>query len=80
MSLTILIHIANDEPILADIDELPDPNAQAIACTNVRRRDGKDISYIDRDAVQFFFPWHRIGLIEVISAEEEAKVIGFVRE
>jgi hypothetical protein len=80
MPLTVLIHIANDEPILADVEETPDPNALAVICTNIRRRDGKDINYVDRDAVQFFIPWHRIGLLEVIGAEEEAKVIGFVRE
>lgn len=80
MTISVIIHIANEEPILADMEELPDPSAQAILCTNLRRRDGKDIHYVDREAVQFFFPWHRIGFLEVISAEEEAKVISFVRE
>ncbi len=80
MTISILVHMENDEPIFADVEELPDPNAQAIACANVRRRDGKEINYVDRDAVQFFIPWHRITLIEIISAEEEAQVISFVRE
>ncbi len=80
MPISVLIHIANEEAIMADMEELPDPNAQAIVCTNLRRRDGKDIHYVDRDAVQFYFPWHKIGFLEVIGAEEEAKVVTFVRE
>jgi hypothetical protein len=80
MPFTLLIHIANEEPILADVEELPDPSAQAVVCTNPRKKDGKELHYIERDAVQFFFPWHKIGLIEVIGGEEEAEIVSFVRE
>jgi hypothetical protein len=80
MPFSVLIHVANEESILVDMEELPDPNAQAVMCTNVRRRDGKDVHYVDREAVQFFIPWHRIGLLEIIGSEEETEVISFVRE
>lgn len=80
MPLSVLIHIANEESILVDMEELPDTTAQAIMCSNVRRRDGKDVHYIDRDAVQFFIPWHRIGFLEIIGSEEETEVVSFVRE
>lgn len=80
MTVTLLIHIAGQESILADAEELPDPTAQAVVCTNIRTKDGKDVHYVDRDAVQFFIPWHRIGFLEVMGTGEEEKVITFVRE
>jgi hypothetical protein len=80
MPVSILIHISGEEPILADVDEMPDINAQAIACSNMRRRDGKEIHYLDREATHFFIPWRQISLVEVLTAEEEAEIISFVRE
>jgi hypothetical protein len=80
MPYTILIHVANEEVILADVEELPNPSDQTVRCSNVRRRDGKDIHYVDAQAVSFYFPWHRINLVEVIGGEEEGEILGFVRE
>ena len=80
MPYTILIHVANEDAILADVEELPNPSDQTVRCSNVRRRDGKDVHYVDSRAVSFFFPWHRINLIEVIGGEEESEIISFVRE
>jgi hypothetical protein len=80
MPYTVLIHVANEDAILADVEELPNPSDQTVRCSNVRRRDGKDVHYVDAQAVSFFFPWHRINLIEVIGSEEEGEIIGFVRE
>ena len=80
MPYTVLIHVANEDTILADVEELPNPSDQAVHCTNIRRRDGRDVHYADAQAVSFFFPWHRINLLEVIGGEEEGEIIGFVRE
>ena len=41
MAITIIIHIMNADAIVAEIDELPDPQATALVCTNPRGRDGK---------------------------------------
>ena len=80
MPYTVLIHVANEDAILADVEELPNPSDQTVRCSNVRRRDGTDVHSVDAQAVSFFFPWHRINLIEVIGGEEEGEIIGFVRE
>ena len=80
MPYTILIHVANEEVILADVEELPNPSDQTVRCSNVRRRDGKDVHYVDARAVSFYFPWHRINLVEVIGGEEEGEILGPVRE
>ncbi len=31
-------------------------------------------------AVSFYYPWHRINLVEILGGEEEGEIIGFVRE
>ncbi len=80
MPYTILIHVANEDAIMADVDELPNPADQAVICTNVRRRDGKDVHYADSQAVTFMIPWHRINFLEIMGSEEEGEIIGFVRE
>ncbi len=80
MPYTILIHVANEDAILADVEELPSPTDQAVVCTNIRRRDGKDVHYADSQAVTFMIPWHRINFLEIMGSEEEGEIIGFVRE
>ena len=71
MALTVLIHIANSDPILADMEELPDGNASHIVCTNARGKDGRPLHYIDEDATTFLFPWHRITFLEIYPGDEE---------
>jgi hypothetical protein len=66
--------------ILADTEELPSVTDQVVFCTNIRRRDGKDVHYADAQAVSFMIPWHRINFLEIIGGEEEGEIIGFVRE
>ncbi len=80
MPYTVLIHITNEDPIMADVEELPAAADQVVVCSNIRRRDGKDVHYVDAQAVTFVIPWHRIMLLEVMGGEEEGELIGFVRE
>ncbi len=81
MAHTVLIHIANADPVVAEMDELPDPQSVYITCTNIRARDGKPIHYIDPEASKFLFPWHRITFLEVYPSEEDqAEIETFFRD
>jgi hypothetical protein len=81
MAQTVLIHITNEDPIMAEMDELPDPTSSYVVCTNPRRRDGKSLHYITAEAVSFIFPWNRITFIEIMPSDEaEAEVVEFFRE
>lgn len=71
MAYTVLIHIANADAILAEVDELPDANSTFITCTNPRMRDGKPITFIDPEASRIMFPWSRITFLEVYPSEED---------
>lgn len=81
MAYTVILHIAGEEPILAEMEELPNPSDNAVVFTNPRRRDGKPVPTFDREAVTFYFPWYRINYLEVLAprrAREE--IVEFFRE
>ena len=77
---TVIVHIANEDPVVCEIDQLPDPTAQMIVIHNPRKRDGMDVHYVDEDVTMLIIPVHRINFIQVLPAAGEEDVIGFVRE
>ena len=80
MSVTAIVHVHNDEPIMCELEELPQPNDQVVKMINPRRPDGKDIFFLAENVSMVLMPWHRINLIQVMPAAEVEDVIGFVRE
>ncbi len=80
MAYTVLIHLANEDPILAELDELPDPQHQTLIINNPRLRDGKDLHYVQPEVQTLIFPWTRITFIEVMPTDEEEEVVSFIRD
>jgi hypothetical protein len=80
MSITLLLHINNEDPVECDVDQLPGPNDTIIVGKNPRRRDKKDLTNILPEVTTVIWPMHRMNFIEVMPAAEEEKVITFVRE
>lgn len=77
---TVLIHIASEDPVLGEIEELPGPADTIILLRNPRRRDGKDVHYILPNVNQVIWSLSRVTFIEIMPGEEEEPIIGFVRE
>jgi hypothetical protein len=81
MAISVLIHIANSDAVMAEVEELPDPADSFILCTNPRAKDGKPIHYFDPEASRFLIPWHRITYVEAYPTEDDqAEVEIFFRE
>ena len=80
MPTTVLIHLSGEDPVLGEIDELPAPTDTAITVNNPRRRDGKDLPYIDGNVVTVMWPMHRVTFMEILPTIDEEELIGFVRE
>ena len=76
---TIIVHIANEDAIVCEVEDLPEPNAISLIINNPRKRDGMDVHYVDEDVTTLIIPWHRINFIQVLPAGDEEDVIGFVR-
>jgi len=80
MPTTVLIHLSGEDPVLGEIDELPEPTDTAITVNNPRRKDGKDLPYIDGNVVSVMWPMHRVTFMEILPTADEEELIGFVRE
>lgn len=76
----ILLHIAGEDPVLCEVDTLPAAPDVTITVKNPRRRDGKDVHYLENGVTTVVYPMSRVNFIELLPSGEEEEVIGFVRE
>ena len=60
-----VIHLLNEQPVLADLYEMPQPRDQGLLCTNLRTMDGKRPVFIERMDGVFFFPYLHIRFVEI---------------
>ena len=80
MPITVYVHLSGEDPIVGEIEALPAPTDTVITVNNPRKRDGKDLDYLQRNVVTALWPIHRVTYIEVMPSAEEEQLIGFVRE
>lgn len=80
MAQTIIVHITNEDPIVGEVNELPSPNDTLVTIHSPRRRDGKDVPYLQNSVVTVIWPIRQISFIEVLPSQMEEEIIGFVRE
>lgn len=80
MPISIVLHVKNTEPIIGEIDELPQANDNLIKISNPRQRDGKDLVLLQHNVVTVFWPVETINFLEILPGEEEEEILSFVRE
>jgi hypothetical protein len=61
----VVIHAANEQPLLVDLYAVPTAADAGLLCTNLRMMDGKRPVFIDTIAATFFFPYHVIRFLEI---------------
>ncbi len=76
----LILHMLNEDPVVGDVDELPQKTDTLIYLKNPRRRDGKDLPYLEMDVTSAAWPIARLSFIEVLPGSEEEEIISFVRE
>jgi len=77
---TVLIHIMNDDPVLGEMDSLPTAQDAMVMVKNPRRKDGKDLPYLEANVTTVFWPLLRVNFIELMPSGEEEEIITFIRE
>ena len=77
---SIILHILNEDPVLGEIDNLPSNQDTIIVINNPRRRDEKDLTYLDASVTKAIWPLVRIHFIEILPSAKEDEIITFVRE
>jgi hypothetical protein len=80
MSITVQIHISNEEPIVAEVEALPTQSDTLITAQNPRLRDGKDLRYLAANVTTMVVPLHRVLFIQILPSSEEERIVGFVRD
>ena len=65
MIRNVCIHVSNEQPLIADLFDLPQASDAGLVCTNVRSLDGKRPVFIDSITATFFFPYHIIRFLEI---------------
>ncbi|HZD09788.1 MAG TPA: hypothetical protein VE553_00450 [Candidatus Binatia bacterium] len=80
MTITVIVHIANEEPVVCEVEKLPEAQDQVMLLSNPRMRDGKELKFLEEDVSRIIVPWHRINYVQVLPSAEIEDVIGFVRD
>lgn len=80
MRLSAVIQLLEEDPIVGELEGIPDPSATFVVVFNPRRRDGRTVSFLDSNVERVLFAWHRISYIQLLPQADVEKVIGFVRE
>ena len=80
MTYTLILHIMNADPVVGEVEELPNPSDTILTVNNPRLRDGKDVPYLAENVLTVIWPVEKLSFVEVIAGKEEEEIIGFVRE
>jgi hypothetical protein len=64
--ITVLVHIANADPVKLDLDDMPDPRENALIGKNPREKTDKEVGWLEEGVTTVVFPWWRITFIEVL--------------
>jgi hypothetical protein len=60
-----ILHLNNEQPLLADLYEVPSGLDVGLRCTNLRMMNGKRPVFIDDIGSVFFFPYLHIRFVEI---------------
>lgn len=77
---SVIVHFLNEDPIVGEVDVLPSPGDTLLSVKNPRKKDGKDVPYLEPNVTVVVWPMGRISFIEVISTGPDEEIITFVRE
>lgn len=80
MAINVILHIIGEEPVVAEMEQEPQPSDAYIKVANLRKRDGKEVPYLADGVEYVIYPWHRISFLELMpDAEQRDSVIDFFR-
>jgi len=65
-----VLHIINEQPLLADLLNPPSATDTVLTCTNLRALSGKRPIWIDDSASIFYFPIELIRFVEIHPGSE----------
>jgi hypothetical protein len=80
MPHTVLVHILNEDAVVGEVENVPEPTDQVLIVSNLRLRDGRSVPYLLPETDTVVYPWTRIHCVEILPSEEEEDIVSFIRE
>lgn len=80
MPHTVLVHVLNEDAVVGEIENIPEPTDQVLIVSNLRLRDGRSVPYLLPETDTVVYPWARIHCVEILPSEEEEEIVSFIRE
>ena len=68
-----ILHLLNDQPLVAELLAEPTPGDIALICTNIRMKDGKKPQFIDYAESVFVFPMAAVRFVEILKTDAEGQ-------
>lgn len=60
-----VLHLNNEQPMRADLFEVPTAADVGLRCTNLRTMNGKRPIFVDDSNAVFFFPYLHVRFVEI---------------
>jgi hypothetical protein len=61
----VVLHLLSEQPLLADLFEMPSTADVTLRCTNLRTMDGRRPVFVDKSESEFFFPYLHVRFVEI---------------
>ncbi len=61
----VVVHLLNEQPLLADLFEMPTATDSVFVFTNLRTLDGRRPIFVDHVDSTFYFPMQHLRFLEV---------------
>lgn len=71
MAYTVIVHLVNEDPLVAEMERLPEPGDVTMTVSRPLRRDGRIPHYLTRGVEEIILPMHRVSFIEIIPEEKK---------
>jgi hypothetical protein len=68
-----VLHLLNEQPLMADLETQPAPSDVVLVCTNLRTMNGTRPVFIDKMESIFIFPYSQVRFIELPRAATAGK-------
>lgn len=62
----VVVHLPNEQPLLADLPAMPSSTDTVLICTNLRLLNGQTPIFVDRSDSLFIMPLDQVRFIEIL--------------
>lgn len=77
---SLILHIANQEPVIVDVEEVPKATDTMVIGNNPRDRKEEYVDWVEDNVVTVAIPIWRINYFEVLPESDDEDFVTFYRD